>query len=854
TICVGASTLTQPLSIANFLSLIASKDDDVTGEIDGYTPGNTISYKIWDNSESKEIDIITVNYLSGTGNFVVGGTVSAELAGETTSLDVTPVSYNVSPYAGQVVFTVDANTSWSVTNSDTWITPSKINETTLNADYTINTGANRTGTIEITGGDVTRTLTINQEGPSLQITPTSGTLPWGQATLDGGTWSPAVEFTVTSNLIWDISNLSSNQPSWLGFDVYAGSPDKFVAYAKADNDENPVDGTIILNITDFSISNSVNIHQEGAPVLSISTAGVDLNYSSGSTAGFDITAKNLTWDITWDNAAAPWVSATPVTGTGNQTITVTANSNNTETASRSVLLTILGGGLSETVLVTQEGAPLLDVDSTSIGLAWDNGSNNSFTVTSANTSWAFNSPPAWLSVSPLNGTETQGISVTAIQANSLTSSRSFILSVTGSGISREVTVIQAGAPLLEVDSSNIGLAYQINSENTFTVTSANVSWNISGNPSWLTVTPASDNTSQLITLRATSENSSTTARTATLTITDGNISHTVNVSQAGAPSLDVNPTSISMSSNGGSSGGFTITSANLTWTISGTPSWANLTPVTSGTGNQTITVTTNSANTSTDARSATLTVSSGGATSPVDVTITQEGASVLSVDPSSLDLAYESNNSGTFNINAANVTWTIENIPTWLTITPVLTGNSSQIITATTNEENPTTSSRTATLTITDNNITRTITITQAGAPLLEVNPASINLGYQNLSESSFTVTSENVDWNITSIPSWLSITPILGSNSQLVSVNTTEENPSTSARSATINVIGSNITRTVTITQAGKPSLEVGTTSVNIDYNDGSIESFLVISYNLTWDITGKPDWLDISPLSGGS
>lgn len=855
--CVGAAVLTQPLSTSNYLSVVASKDDDITTEVDGYTPGNTIIYKIWDNSAGKEINIITVNYLSGTSTFAVGGTVSAELAGESTRLDITPLAHDVSPYADQVLFTVDANTSWSVTNSDPWITPAKINETTLNADYLINTGADRSGTVEITGGDITRTLTINQEGPSLQITPASGTLPWGQSVLDGGTgtWSPAVEFTVTSNLTWDINNLSSNQ-TWLGFDVYAGTPDKFVAYANTDNNDVPNDGIITLNVPEFSTSSSVNIHQEGAPVLTVSVPSLSLAYPNGSTGSFGITAKNVTWDITWDNTAALWVSVSPLTGIDDQTITVTATSENTSTTARSVILTISGGGITHTVLVTQEGAPLLETDSTSLGLAWDNGSNNSFTVTSANTSWIINNSPSWLSISPLSGTETQGISLTTTEANPSTSSRSVILSVTGSGITRQVTVIQAGAPLLEVDSGSIGLAYQINSENTFSVTSANVTWNITGIPAWLSVTPSSDNTSQLISLRTTGENSSTTARTATLTITDGTINRLVNVSQAGAPLLEVTPTNLSMSSNGGSSGSFTITSANLTWNITGIPAWADLTPVTTGTGTQTITVTTNSANTSTDPRSATLTVSSGGATPSIDVIITQEGASVLSVDPSSISLTYQNGSSGSFNINAANVTWRIENIPGWLTITPVTTGTSSQIITVTANTENPSTSVRTADLTITDDNITRTVTVTQDGAPLLEIDSTSISLRYQNLSESSFTLTSENIQWNITGVPTWLSVTPANGTSTQLISVKTTEENPSTSARSVTLTVTDTdnNLTRTLTVTQAGHPSLEVGTSNVAIGYKNGSIESFLVISYNLTWTITGKPDWLDVSPLTGGS
>jgi len=78
--CVAAAIVTQPLTSTDLLPMLASRDDEVTTEIiDGYTPNNTISYKIWDVSAGLEIDNVTANYTLGTNIFVVSGTVSAEL-------------------------------------------------------------------------------------------------------------------------------------------------------------------------------------------------------------------------------------------------------------------------------------------------------------------------------------------------------------------------------------------------------------------------------------------------------------------------------------------------------------------------------------------------------------------------------------------------------------------------------------------------------------------------------------------------------------------------------------------------------------------------------------------------------
>lgn len=79
--CVGAGILTEVLGGGAYLSIIVSKDDEETTSADGFTPGNEISFRLWDHADSKEITHLTSSYTSGDGLFAIGGTAAIQLSG-----------------------------------------------------------------------------------------------------------------------------------------------------------------------------------------------------------------------------------------------------------------------------------------------------------------------------------------------------------------------------------------------------------------------------------------------------------------------------------------------------------------------------------------------------------------------------------------------------------------------------------------------------------------------------------------------------------------------------------------------------------------------------------------------------
>ena len=63
TACVGVGIISQVLDGDDiFLRIKASRDDEETPEVDGFTEGHTASFRIWDASEEKEFSSVEITY------------------------------------------------------------------------------------------------------------------------------------------------------------------------------------------------------------------------------------------------------------------------------------------------------------------------------------------------------------------------------------------------------------------------------------------------------------------------------------------------------------------------------------------------------------------------------------------------------------------------------------------------------------------------------------------------------------------------------------------------------------------------------------------------------------------------
>ena len=97
-ICVGVGGLTEVLTGSNPLPVSVSRDDEYTPEIDGYTPGNSATYRVWDASEDEIHHYTTADYILGDGVFSEGATAHLSLSA------VSPLTHTINISSGWNIF------------------------------------------------------------------------------------------------------------------------------------------------------------------------------------------------------------------------------------------------------------------------------------------------------------------------------------------------------------------------------------------------------------------------------------------------------------------------------------------------------------------------------------------------------------------------------------------------------------------------------------------------------------------------------------------------------------------------------------------------------------------------------
>lgn len=222
--------------------------------------------------------------------------------------------------------------------------------------------------------------------------------------------------------------------------------------------------------------------------LTVSPKGLTVPAAAGSNSSVTV-SSNVTWAVS-DNQT--WLTVLPSNGSNNGTLAISYTTN-TVASSRSGVVTVIGGGITQTVTVTQMAASstptvstTLSVSPTAFSTAALTGSRN--VSVSSNVSWAVTENYDWLSVSPVSGLNNGSFAI-SYTANTLTTSRTGVVSVTGGGITRAISVTQNAASstptttpttTLSVSPTYLTVPYTAGSDSSTTVAS-NVTWTITDN-------------------------------------------------------------------------------------------------------------------------------------------------------------------------------------------------------------------------------------------------------------------------------------------------------------------------------------------------------------------------------------
>jgi uncharacterized protein (TIGR02145 family) len=307
-------------------------------------------------------------------------------------LTVTPPAISKGEDGGTQVITVAANVDWTVAitagNDFISVNPAA---GTGNGSFTVTVAESnveevRAGTITVTGGNITRTIAVEQLAafiPHLSvevaeyqnIAATGGILtvtvdanvPWTAISTD-----PAL--TGYFAYVWDVLPDYSNAP---GPGSYSGvGPGTFQVYAGGNSSLNFRSGTVtVLGTGDGEgLSQAINFSQLATLTFKVSQESLDGIPVAGATFDFVTVTANVDWSV----SKPAFVTVNPGSGIGSvsssnnseQTVTVTIPANATGSP-RNGVITFTGGTLTRTISVSQRGTDPAAVNYVEInGLKW----------------------------------------------------------------------------------------------------------------------------------------------------------------------------------------------------------------------------------------------------------------------------------------------------------------------------------------------------------------------------------------------------------------------------------------------------------------------------------------------------
>lgn len=712
---------------------------------------------------------------------VFGAAISARAQLSVSPLSVFRSSETAGVMAHAVQITVTTSASWSVANSYPWFSVSPTSGTgsaSLSITFTQNTGVTaRGGSFTIVSGTSSQVVNVAQSGAPASLSLSSNSVSTSAS-------AGAVGVLVSSNTGWTVN---TNGASWITPSMQQGNDTQLLMFSLALNPGIELrSATISITSTTGSLTQSYVINQQGVQI-SLSVNPASLSQSAALGAGQVNVTSNTSWTASANQA---WITINPSSGTGNGSFAYTI-AENTQTASRSGVITVSAASTTSTILVNQSGAaPSLTVEPAFINPSAAGIMGQASVV--SNTTWSVSADQPWITINPTSGSGNGNFGYT-IAENTQTSSRSGVITVSGGNMVKTIAVTQQGVPLL-LNISPLSITTSASAGVTSFGINSNTLWTINTNGvSWVSPSIFQGSGTQPVVLSF-ATNTSILPRSATFTISIGSQTQTLSIIQQGAPaSLTVTPTTFTSPAAGlyHNYGVQVQATAGLQWTATSNQSWL-LVNATTGIGNgngQALGFTTQT-NPSASSRSGVITVVGSGLTQIV--TVTQPGTTAtLTVDTQSLN---PSANGATGQVQiTANTTWTASTDQSWLMLSPISgTGNGSFSYTAAANSSN---SPREATITVTDGTNTRTIAVIQAGTIKIISSPAG---GTQ---PADFTYT-KGRNWGVANSLSFVDVTPKSGSGDGSVSVKV-QANNTMSDRTGVIYITGSvgNLASSATIT-----------------------------------------------------
>ena len=609
------------------------------------------------------------------------------------ALIVSRQSYELSAGESLIEVEVEANVTFEVEVSDTWIeqiSTRSLEKSVLSFRILANDGyEKRSGSILVRSGELQEAVRIYQEGKEKEV------LLLSEDMVEVGALGGTVDVQLQSSVSYICKPVT--EYTWVSEITSRAVSTHTLHFAVQPNDTYDMREARFVFIDETeSLSDTLTIRQYAADEILVPSDPIICEPESG-TFSFEVSA-NISYDVTTD---VSWLKQVVGRGMERSTLHFSVEEN-TGSAMREGNIILSGNGVERTVKVMQKGkeeAPYLIVSQEHFNILPEGGTVR-FTV-KANVPYRVNTDADWM-VQAVSGSSEEV--VFTVSANESTSSREATITVTSEdgNLVRTVQVVQEGeAVYLDVSPSFLSLT---SSSQTISLqVETNTHYRLSSDASWLVcdMTGLGNWSNPSFTVSA---NELTSSREATITVTseDGSLVRIAQVAQKGeAVYLDVSPSFLSLTSSSQ-----TISlqvETNTRYRLSSDASW--LVCDMTGLGNWSNPSFTVSANESTSSREATITVTSEDGNLVRTVQVVQEGEAVyLDVSPSNISATAEGGKF-TFTVNSnTQYTFTCSD-NSWISVD----GNLIVI------GANTSTSQRKGNVTVRAAELVRVIEITQAG-------------------------------------------------------------------------------------------------------------------------------------------
>ena len=525
------------------------------------------------------------------------------------------------------------------------------------------------------------------------------------------------------------------------------------------------DKNYTVTFTGDGVSQSLNITQSATDtVITVNPTSINYEIDGG------VQYITMTTNKNWTSSFPSWLTVSAVdvnTGdnvntqagsAGSYRFTIVANPNSGTQKSGNIVFTANDRTATVSVMQTGSGAYIIVPSEKRL----DNNSGTTATIdVLSNTAWTATTVASWITITEQTGSGNGTISF-SVSDNTSYGDRSAAIRIKAvdNSVEQLVYIIQPAREYINITPSNVrSNGTGITNTTVFTV-SANTSWTASTDADWITLTQTTG--SGVVGIVAIyPANDSSEDRVAHITVTNGNITGTAQLTQRHIVHTSISPTVLTFNVTGGSQT-VTVTSDG-DWTVSSIASWITAS-TTTGSGNGTVTFTVGN---TTDERSDNITI--GGKTLQIRQT-------TLDVYPEGISFEKEGGN-GSFSV-ITDTAWTATTDVDWITLSPTTgSGNGTISITVPAN----TGDSRGANITVTNGKTTKTVGVSQMRYYYID---ATITV----------TTTPSDADWMPSVEESWLTVSPS-GWSTGNGTVTVTAAANTGAARDAQITIMDSSIT-----------------------------------------------------------